>query len=144
MRTIWFVALLAALMFTAGCASQPSPKETTAPIPTTTSAPTTAPAPVPAGVPSVNPFKGDAAAIVAGKTIYDVNCMACHGADGKGMGLPNQPDFTSAAWWAAEEDSDLFMAVTNGVGTAMPPWKDLLTEDERWKALAYEHSLSQK
>lgn len=83
------------------------------------------------------------AAIVAGKAIYEVNCMPCHGSNGKGVGLPNQPDLTNAAWWAKEEDSHLFKAVSEGVaGTAMVAWKDRLTPDEIWKVLAYEHSMA--
>lgn len=150
MRAIWRGALLVVLIFTAGCISgSVKPKETAAPLPTGTPAPAAAPAAKemkPAeGIPSVNPFKGDAKAIAAGKEIFQVNCMPCHGADGKGTGLPNQPDFTNAAWWAGEKDDHHFMAVTNGVaGTPMPAWKDLLTEEERWKVLAYDYSLSQK
>lgn len=149
MRAMWLAALLVVLIFTAGCISQmvPKPKETAAPVPTATPAPMVAPEHkemMPAvGIPSVNPFKGDAKAIAAGKAIYEVNCQPCHGANGKGTGLPNQPDFTNATWWAEEKDDHLFTAVSEGVaGTPMLAWKDILTPDERWQVLAYGHSLA--
>ena len=155
MRKIWLVISLAVMFLVAGCLSTDfmKPKETAPDIPVATPAPEHEKAPMEGmkdahaaheageGIPEVNPFKGDAAAIKAGKEIYQVNCMPCHGSNGKGTGLPNQPDFTNATWWAGEEDSHLFKAVSEGVpGTAMPAWKDLLSKDEIWKVLAYENS----
>ena len=90
-----------------------------------------------------NPHLGNESALVDGKTIYDTNCKGCHGSDGKGS-LPGQPDFTNDTYWTGINDKDLFDIISEGKkGTSMPSFKDSLNEDEIWKVLAFEKSLSE-
>jgi DMSO reductase family type II enzyme heme b subunit len=92
---------------------------------------------------------GDAA---KGKIIYEKRCIWCHGADGDGLGPAeerlNPPprsfedgqykikttDFESMV----PTDDDIFRMVRDGMpGSAMPSWKELLTEPEMWDVVQY-------
>ena len=90
-----------------------------------------------------NPFKWeDTAAITAGQSLYQQNCSACHGADGKGL-LPGMPDFSALG---SKQDvlgtsGELFCTIKNGRG-AMPSWSDSLSPEQMWQALTYIATLS--
>jgi len=73
--------------------------------------------------------------IAQGKAIYDRDCIACHGPDGKGV-VPGAPDFTDFEWMAVHAPRDFFQVVTEGKGT-MPSWQGRLTPEERWAAIEY-------
>ena len=47
---------------------------------------------VKASLPATNPYHGDAAAIAAGKEVFDQICAACHRPDGKGLVGPSLVD----------------------------------------------------
>jgi len=55
------------------------------------------------------------------------DCGSCHGLARKGgLGSPLLPENLSA-----RSDDDLMDIILNGIsGTPMPPWRELLTEDE--------------
>jgi mono/diheme cytochrome c family protein len=98
----------------------------------------------------------DARTIARGKEIYDARCAVCHGArgDGKGPGaasLQVKPaDFTDRTMVAEMTDSYWFWRVSEGgvvepfksEGSAMPAWKGVLSEKDRWAVIAYQHTLS--
>lgn len=69
-----------------------------------------------------------ASAQQSGSEIYSSQCESCHAADGTGTGLPNQPDFTNADFWEAENKEELREAVSGGLG-AMPAFSDLSDEE---------------
>jgi mono/diheme cytochrome c family protein len=73
--------------------------------------------------------------IAQGKAIYDRDCVACHGPNGKGV-VPGAPDFTDFEWMAIHAPRDFFQVVTEGKGT-MPSWQGRLTPDERWASIEY-------
>jgi mono/diheme cytochrome c family protein len=75
-----------------------------------------------------------------GKTIFEQNCVACHGPDGKGV-VPGAPDFTNVEWMASRAPSEFFQVVTEGRGT-MPSWQGRLSPDERWAAIEYIRSFA--
>lgn len=82
--------------------------------------------------------------IAAGQEVYAAHCAACHGQSGRGDGPaaagldPRPADFTDARFMAARSSQQLFGAITNGVAdTAMPAWKDALSEEERWDVVDY-------
>ena len=95
-----------------------------------------------------NPIKADAKSITLGEKLYAGNCMACHGRKGKGDGsaaiiLPTRPsDLSDPDMWE-ESDADLFKTITNG-HKAMPRFKKLLTEEERWHIVNYLRILAPK
>lgn len=97
-----------------------------------------------------NPEPRDAASIKNGKTIYIAYCAPCHGNKGKGDGPasaslnPKPADHTSAAV-QAESDGTLYYKISEGHGhTAMPPFKSVLSVDQRWAVINYIRTLSKK
>ena len=69
-----------------------------------------------------------------GATVFAANCASCHGPAGKGDGkasaslLPKPANLTAARF----SDQRLSSVLWNGVaGSAMPPWRQLPTEDLR-------------
>jgi cytochrome c oxidase cbb3-type subunit III len=73
-----------------------------------------------------------------GKSVFEMNCVACHTADGGGvMGLG--PNLTDKYW----KDSDgsregILNTITNGVaGTAMTPWKGILDDAQLEAVVKY-------
>jgi mono/diheme cytochrome c family protein len=96
------------------------------------------------------------ALLAQGKTLYGQNCAACHGINGDGKGdaaaflAPKPRNFVSANYRLRSTasgnlptDVDLFREVSLGVaGTPMPPWKHMLSDDERWALVEYVKSFS--
>jgi cytochrome c oxidase cbb3-type subunit 2 len=86
-----------------------------------------------------------------GKTVYAQNCSACHGVKGDGNGpaaaflLPKPRNFVAAKFRLRSTpsghlptDVDLFRSVSLGMaGTPMPPWKHILSENDRWAVVEY-------
>jgi DMSO reductase family type II enzyme heme b subunit len=85
----------------------------------------------------------------AGKPVYQLKCIGCHGEKGDGKGpaaellVPAPRDFTSGIYkirttaGKAPSDQDLFRTITDGMpGTSMPPWA-VLPEKDRWNLVAY-------
>jgi len=82
---------------------------------------------------------GDAA---RGKTVYEKNCLGCHGKTGAGLGGAT-PSLVDRGKMASKTDAELFDAVTNGrPGTGMPAWGKVLSEVDRWNVVAYLRSLA--
>lgn len=77
--------------------------------------------------------------LAAAGQAYLKNCAMCHGPQGRGDGSaasylePPAANFTLAEKYVAFKDVDLFQFISNGKpGTAMPPWGDVLSVEERW------------
>jgi mono/diheme cytochrome c family protein len=84
--------------------------------------------------------------VVSGQVIYSTICIRCHGIDGKGNGqmkfTPPVADLTSPAV-QGKLDARLFKSVHDGKpNTAMGAWREALTDDEIWDALAYIRTLA--
>jgi mono/diheme cytochrome c family protein len=104
------------------------------------------------------PSTDHAALVARGKTVYEANCIQCHGASGKGDGygapflVPTPRDFTSGqfkfrttASGQLPTDDDLFRTISRGAnGTGMPPWQYLLPDDDRWALVEYVKSFDPK
>lgn len=95
-------------------------------------------------------YWSDPEVIEAGRQIYigahniDVNCASCHGKDGKPK-KAGARDFRRTEQMKLYSDSQWFWRVSEGVkGTKMKPWKTKLSEDERWKVIAYERTFGLK
>ncbi|MBI4486217.1 MAG: c-type cytochrome [Acidobacteria bacterium] len=87
--------------------------------------------------------------LALGKTTFDKECAACHGAAGNGEGeaayllYPRPRDFTSgqfrivSTWDGVPTDEDLFRTISRGMpGSAMPSWAHL-PEQTRWGLVHY-------
>ena len=82
-----------------------------------------------------------------GRSIYEQHCLECYGAEGRGDGVkapflsPRPGNLVSAAT-SAKSDKDLLKIIANGrARTAMPAWKDQLSDDEQREVLRYIRSL---
>lgn len=84
--------------------------------------------------------------IAAGRATFQANCAICHGAGAKGNGPaaftlnPRPVDLTVHV--PQHAPGEIFYWIGEGVaGTAMPAWKDKLTEDQRWEVIRYLQAL---
>ena len=87
----------------------------------------------------------------SGRRVYAANCASCHGARGLGDGpaaaalKPRPPALASAELMRSTTPELMFRKITIGVtGTAMPPFGDKLSAEDRWNVVAYLTELRQK
>lgn len=65
-----------------------------------------------------------------GERMYLEKCQNCHGPEGQGIGMPNQPDFNNRSFWRANSKESLIASVMDGKG-AMPGFEgDSITVNE--------------
>lgn len=99
------------------------------------------------GQPATLPLPVTATSIERGKTLYDVFCSPCHGADGKGDGLvaqkylPETADLTSPNIQSLT-DNEIFLVITNGKNR-MPSWQENLSPGDTWDIINYVRTLGQ-
>lgn len=78
-----------------------------------------------------------------GKEIYVTRCMTCHGCAGNGLGTYGGTLIVTPADFKGEPfrsmpDEQWFWHVSEGIqGSVMPPWKESLTVEQRWKVIRY-------
>ncbi len=92
------------------------------------------------GIRNGNPFDG--------KSIYTTNCINCHGTDGYGDGPIGQqliPPAANLTVVGKKSDQELLRIIRNGrPGTAMPPWKGSLSDQDIVDVLSYVRTFSQE
>jgi mono/diheme cytochrome c family protein len=97
------------------------------------------------GVPP-NPITADQTSIQRGAELFQVNCVVCHGAVGKGDGpiaskLTNKPfDLTSFPIHSIT-DGGIFFVISTGVPGKMPALNENLTVRERWDVVNFVRTL---
>jgi cytochrome c oxidase subunit 2 len=102
----------------------------------------------------------DARRLVVGEQLYAQNCAACHGADGRGDGvfavrpednpltnspsggldqeLVSPPDFTDPGFLLGAAPAVLQGKILRGgMGTGMPSWGLIFTEEQTWALVEY-------
>ncbi|MEQ8694443.1 MAG: c-type cytochrome [Gammaproteobacteria bacterium] len=93
-----------------------------------------------------NPFSIDVVTISTGRALYQANCASCHGTTGMGDGEMANALNPSPALLAymiqmpmAVDEYMLWSISDGGVAfdTAMPAFKEILTQDEIWKIVSY-------
>jgi len=84
----------------------------------------------------------DATKAEAGAKLYTTNCVACHGADGKGNQLVGAPNLTDKIWLYGGEPATIRQTVRDGRNGVMPAQQELLKEDRIHLLAAYVYSLS--
>ena len=84
----------------------------------------------------------DAAKAELGAKLYNQNCVACHGADGKGNQALGAPNLTDEIWLYGGEPQDIRATLRNGRNGVMPAQQELLKADRIHLLAAYVYSLS--
>jgi cytochrome c oxidase cbb3-type subunit 2 len=78
-----------------------------------------------------------------GKQIYVSHCLTCHGCAGNGLGTYGGTLIVTPANFKVDPirtmpDEQWFWHVSEGIqGSVMPPWKESLTESQRWNVIHY-------
>lgn len=98
-----------------------------------------------------NPVTADQASLDAGRQTYSILCASCHGDDGLGEGAAGQalnpPPAPVARTSRMVSDAYLFWRISEGgaaFDSAMPPWKDVLDEQQRWDVINYLHRMEEQ
>jgi len=84
-----------------------------------------------------------------GARIFAARCTQCHGIDGAGNGalvqsgqVPAMTSFLDPATMRDQTPQEWFETITNGrLEKLMPPWKEALTEQERWDVALYTYTM---
>lgn len=93
-----------------------------------------------------NPNSPVAKTIGEGRTLYQENCASCHGASGMGDGEAANTLNPSPALLAymiqmpMSVDEYMLWSISDGgasFGSAMPAFKDVLTQDEIWNIVTF-------
>jgi cytochrome c oxidase cbb3-type subunit III len=84
----------------------------------------------------------DAVKAEVGAKLFTTNCVACHGADGKGNQLVGAPNLTDKIWLYGGEPATIRQTLRDGRNGVMPAQQELLKEDRIHLLAAYVYSLS--
>lgn len=84
----------------------------------------------------------DASLVEAGAEVYEINCSACHGADGKGDIYQGAPNLTDAIWLYGGDYETVKETVMNSRFGVMPPMGGAQLSEAEIRAVAtYVHQL---
>jgi cytochrome c oxidase cbb3-type subunit 3 len=81
------------------------------------------------------------AASQAGAATFAANCVACHGADGKGMRQFGAPNLTDRIWLYGGSKAQVVGSITNAHAGVMPAWSGRLDPVTIKMLALYVHSL---
>jgi len=93
-----------------------------------------------------NPLKDNIENIKKGKVLYTNNCASCHGISGIGDGKagknlnPQPTNIARFSKMSIATDGYLYWTISEGgtpIGTAMPPFKNALKDEEKWEIILY-------
>jgi cytochrome c oxidase cbb3-type subunit III len=93
----------------------------------------------------VRSFSGlttDALRVAFGRELYQQNCAACHGADGRGNAALGAPNLADRTWLHGSAEPVVIETITRGRTNHMPAHKALLDEARIHLLTAYVLSLS--
>ncbi len=90
---------------------------------------------------SLSGTTGDGAAIERGKAIFDEQCAACHGPEGKGTPEMGAPNLTDGIWLYGGTKADIEETIRTGRGGVMPAWDGKLDPVTIKMLAIYVHAL---
>lgn len=76
-----------------------------------------------------------------GAEIFKANCVACHGANGKGNRELGAPNLTDKIWLYGGNKEDIIFTITYARNGVMPYWKGRLSDETIKQLTLYIHSL---
>ncbi|MCC4275176.1 MAG: cytochrome-c oxidase, cbb3-type subunit III [Marinomonas sp.] len=86
--------------------------------------------------------EADADSAAKGQQLYNTNCIACHGAEGKGNHLFGAPNLTDNIWLYGGSEQQIMQTIRNGRNGQMPAWEGILGKDKSHVVAGYVYSLS--
>ena len=93
-----------------------------------------------------SPLAASSENVAAGRELYQQRCLPCHGPRGRGDGPagaaldPRPADLLLHV--PQHTDGELYYFISRGVpGSAMPAWRTVLSESERWQLVQYLHEI---
>lgn len=94
-----------------------------------------------------DPVPVSESSIASGRALYRANCVACHGERGRGNGPSavglDPPPADLVLHVPQHTDGELFYMVSRGMpNSAMPAWRSVLTDRERWEIAHYLRQLA--
>jgi mono/diheme cytochrome c family protein len=96
-----------------------------------------------------NPVQSTAASIAAGRTLFEKNCVSCHGATGAGDGKsaaqmnPKPSNLLDATWKHGSSDGEIYTLIRDGSkNTSMKGFAGKMSAQELWSVVNYVKSLS--
>lgn len=91
---------------------------------------------------SLSRLEHDAQRAAKGHATFKTYCVACHGAEGKGMAAMGAPNLTDAVWLYGSSEATIIETITKGRTSVMPPHRELLGEPRVHVLAAYVYGLS--
>jgi cytochrome c oxidase cbb3-type subunit III len=91
---------------------------------------------------SLSGLTHDSIRAARGQDGFAQNCVACHGAQGKGNAAMGAPDLTDSVWLHGGSEALVIQTITKGRVDQMPAHKDKLTAAQIHLLTAYVYSLS--
>jgi cytochrome c oxidase cbb3-type subunit III len=91
---------------------------------------------------SLSGLTADSLRAARGKALFALNCVACHGAEGKGNPALGAPNLTNRIWLHGSGEPTIMDIIGKGRTNQMPAHKGLLTEAQIHLVSAYVYSLS--
>lgn len=98
-------------------------------------------------IPPEPPDRGTGMSITRGKNLYDADCAACHGSDGRtptieGRGMLPQAVALDSPTVQSYSDRELFCVIREGIRfTGMPGFSGAVTNDQTWDVIDYVRTL---
>lgn len=86
-------------------------------------------------------LSGRAAPNARGAELFAQNCVACHGAQGKGDRTLGAPNLADAIWLYGGSKKEISAMLTNAYAGVMPNWEERLGADRLKQLTLYVHSL---
>ena len=98
---------------------------------------------------SANPVHVDETSVSNGGELFTINCVQCHGPQGKGDGvigaaLVNPPADLTSARVVGLSDGAIFVTISAGIPGRMPSLNENLNVRQRWDVVNYVRAVIQK
>lgn len=92
-----------------------------------------------------NPVPFTKSSIDRGRTLFNNDCTACHGPDGKAQVdvVADATNLTDPSLWkSGVSEGEIFRSIRDGAGLTMPPYKSLIRkEEDMWHLVNFIRSL---
>ncbi len=143
---VWLFILIAASFVFAGCggrrAEAPAEEQPAAEVPSSEAAAVTEDERAESESAEDESVEGEA---IAGEELFRTYCAKCHGlkglGDGPSVGSLRTQGGMNLTILQDRSDEEIFLTISAGKGSEMPPWALVLTEEERWALVEYIRTL---